>query len=295
MSKIKNFMEVPFNFIRNRVFLFTFLNGFMLALLVYFYTEDNYESQIFNALAEQVKQTSKSTDERDILLASVQLTHNLEKFRYSVFGNKEIHALKSEIVRPVTFDLMTGSGACGSYSYVLGRLLEELQFEVRFAQMKVGNNYGGHIVIEVKTEKGWAVLDPSYNLHFDKSEGEFASFNDVKNNWNLYRQQLPVDYDLSYNYAGVRYTNWEKVPVVMPMVKKVFSLFKGKEATEELSLRAYFIKKFNVLLKFTLVLYVVITMFLIRVSIAQHRNIQNFNLSMLFARKSARTIKASLI
>ena len=77
MKSLASVITAPFKLIRNRIFFLIFLNGFLLALLVYFFIEDNYESQIFKALATQVKQTSKSNLIDILLSSSFQLTHNL--------------------------------------------------------------------------------------------------------------------------------------------------------------------------------------------------------------------------
>ena len=145
MKSLASVITAPFKLIRNKIFLLIFVNGFLLALLVYFFIEDNYETQIFKALAVQVKQTAKSNNTDSLLVQSVQLTHNLEEYRQSIFGDKEVSTFKSDLIRPVTYDLMTGSGACGSYSFVLSRLLGEMNIDTRLAQMKVDGKFGGHI------------------------------------------------------------------------------------------------------------------------------------------------------
>lgn len=289
MGNLKSLFTVPVNIIRNRIFVFIFLNGFLLALMIYFFVEDNYESQIFRALASQVTEQG-TTDKRSIVLNSLQLTHNLEKYRLSVFGNKNIHAIKSELIRPVTFDLMTGSGACGSYSYVLSRLLDEFNIKSRFAQMKVGDNYGGHIVIEAEIDGSWVVLDPSYNLYFQTENNHLASFKQVSSNWDYYKQQVPVNYDAKYNYADVRYTNWDKIPVVLPAIKNVLSIFKSKEEIETMSLRSLVLQKFSLLFKVTLAFYVLVTLFFVKAYIKQSNEIENFRLSLLFSKKSSAAI-----
>jgi hypothetical protein len=286
MKSLASVITAPFKLIRNKIFFLIFLNGFLLALLVYFFIEDNYESQIFKALATQVRQTSKSNNIDSILSQSVQLTHNLEQFRQSVFGDKEVRTFKSELIRPVTFDLMTGSGACGSYSFVLSRLLSEMDIDTRLAQMKVDGKYGGHIIVEAKSGDKWIALDASYNMIFRKPNGEFASFQDIKGNWDSYKNQVPADYDLSYNYADVRYTNWEKIPVVMPMIKSMMNVTMGKKAADEYSIRSLFIKKFSFLFKATLFLYLLFALWLFRLFRRQSAEIEKFRLSLLFPKKS---------
>ena len=282
LSKITRTVGV----LKNQLFLLVFFNGFLLALLVYFFTEDNYESQIFKALAQQVKQTTASESTDSIFKSSLSLTYNLEQYRLSVFGNKQIQSVKSDVIRPVTFDLMTGSGACGSYSYVLSRLLNELGIETRFTQMKVGNNWGGHIVVEAKNGYNWVVLDPSYNLMFAKGTGGFASAKDLKSNWDLYKSQVPAEYDHRYKYEDVRYTNWDKYPVVLSGVKSFISLVKGKTAAEEFSMRNLVLRKFSFLFKVTLVFYILLSIYLLLTYVKRYKEIEDFRISLMFAKRA---------
>ena len=286
MKNLASVITAPLKLLRNRIFVLIFVNGFLLAFLVYFFIEDNYESQIFKALATQVRQSTKSANTDSLLAHSVMLTYKLEEYRQSVFGDKELRAFKSDLIRPVTFDLITGNGACGSFSYVLSRLLNELDIDTRLAQMKVNGTFGGHIIVEAKSEDKWIALDASFNLIFTKPEGGFASFADVKNNWDFYKTQVPANYDLSYNYADVRYTNWEKIPVVMPMLKSVLNLTMGEKAANEFSLRNIFLRKFNFLFKATLFVYLLFAFWLFRLFRKQSEEIEKFRLSLIFPKKS---------
>ncbi len=240
--------------IYSRYFLFI-LNGFLLAGFTSLYLQDAYEFGIIKAMANNVrKEYGKYKSQDSLLLGSLRLTHFLEERRNRVFEQEEIDGM-SELIRPVSYDLMTAKGSCGSYSMVLGCILHELGFKIRFAQMKVGEVWGGHIIIEVQTQKGWVVLDPSFELYFKKPNGDLACFKDVQNNWKAYRQQVPEDYIHDYAYADVRYTNWTKIPVVSPMLRGIFNFTIGKEQTEELSLRVFFIRKFKILYLIFLTLY----------------------------------------
>jgi hypothetical protein len=227
-------------------FLF-FFNGFLIAVIFYCYTEDQYEKHIFISLGDHVYDNlaDKKYTDRDVLIESLHLTHELEASRQKIFSH-DVDGLKAEYLRPLSYDLMTAQGACGSYSYVLGRLLKNMNYTVRFVQMKSGDVYGAHNVIEAKMGNDWVVLDPLYDLYFTKPGGNLASFADVENNWNYYKSQLPAGYDLTYDYEGVRYTNWTKVPVIMPAVKGILNLTIGKEKADKVSLRSIFLRKFHI-------------------------------------------------
>lgn len=291
MNKLKKILKIPADVFRNKLLLLVFLNGFLLALLVYFHTENNYEKQLFGALATQIAQTTDINNMDSVLANSLYLTHRLQRYRLSVFGNKEFGGIKSALIRPVSFDLMTANGACGSYSYVLCRLLNELGIKARFAQMKAYGIFGAHIILEAQTSDGWAVLDPMYNLSFRRPDGKLASFSDVQHNWAYYRQYLPQGYDTAYAYEDVRYTNWTKIPVVMPLIKRSIALFEGKEAADTFSFRTFFLKKFKILFNVTLFIYIIVTLLLFRVYIRRSAEIGKFNLSMFYKRKKPEALK----
>jgi hypothetical protein len=240
----------------NRYSLFV-INGFLLSATLLLYMQDLYEYGIIKALASNVsKQYRKYNSEDSILVGSLRLTNFLEERRNVIFEHEEIKENYAELLRPVSYDLMTANGSCGSYSMVLGSILHELGYKVRFAQMKVGDTWGGHIIIEAETAKGWVVLDPSFTLYFKRPDGSLANFADVHANWNYYKQQVPANYIDDYAYADVRYTNWTKIPVVMPALRGILNITIGKQATEDLSIRVYFIRKFRILYYIAIVLYV---------------------------------------
>jgi hypothetical protein len=82
-------------------------------------------------------------------------------------------------IHPISIDLITAEGACGSYSFVLCRLLQDLKYTVRVAEMRGETDLTCHILVEVESSRGWVVLDPLYDLYFVKPDGHLASFDDV--------------------------------------------------------------------------------------------------------------------
>jgi hypothetical protein len=246
-------------------FALLFLNGFLIATLLYFYLEDSYEKRLFEALACHVKtQTDSNSTQIDILLKSVQVTCYLVETRRGFFKDQKFSSIKSSLFHPVTYDLMTANNECGSYTFVLSRLLSELHISNRIAQMKVDGKYGGHILLEAETSDGWVVLDPSYNLHFRRPDGKLAGFADVQDNWNYYKNQLPAHYNSTYRYEGVRYTNWQKVPVLMPLMEYTVGLFIGKEKADYFSLRVFLLRMFHVLFIGTMVVWFLVLILTIK-------------------------------
>ncbi len=243
-------------------FLF-FLNGFLLAVVFYCYTEEQYEKQIFVSLGDYVydKLKDKPYTDRDVFIESLHLTHKLEFSRQQIFSHNNIDGFKAEFLRPVSYDLMTAKGACGSYSYVLGRLLKNMNYQVRFVQMKSGDVYGAHNIIEAKMGNDWVVLDPLYDLYFTTPSGKLAGFADVQQNWDYYKAQLPEGYNMTYRYEGARYTNWNKIPILMPAVKKILDWTMGKAKADTLSIRAMMLRKYHFFQICTSVIFMFVFLF----------------------------------
>lgn len=249
---------------RNLYFL-TFLNGFMLATLFYFKMEATYERELFAAIRSNVDSKISLKDNQDSIIVQVMHACNtLLSSRSAIFTNQNFDGFKVDLLQPTSIDLMTARGACGSYAMVLARTLENYDFPVRIAQMKANGIFAAHNIVEVETNKGWAVLDPLFNVYFVKPDHSLASFKDVKNNWDYYKTQLPPDYDMNYRYEDVRYSNWEKIPVVLPGIKKLLDLVLGKEKADTISMRTYFLKMYDLYFYILLGLYIPVLIFTIR-------------------------------
>lgn len=298
MKPIRSFTDTLLSYILlQRRHLILFFNGFILATLCYFYIEDNYESRLFNALSHRAVSLTGSDNpsKTDIAKSSLALTYQLGKSRSDIFKKEEISSFKSDVISPVTYDLLSAKGACGSYSMILSRMLHDQGINYRIAQMKVGDDYGAHILVEAELENRWVVLDPSYNLYFTRPDGKMASYSDVSNDWTYYQKQVPQQYDLKYSYEGVRYTNWNKIPVVMPLLKQVLSFFIGEDAVETFSLRSLILRKFHALFIGTLIIYLISLLLIIRRQIRLHASRMSLDPTLLFPKKSERSTTLSSV
>jgi hypothetical protein len=242
------------------LYFLTFLNGFLLASLFYFKTEASYEHELFKAIHFDISSNKlKSTDSQDsVAIKVMQACHNLMVGREPVFEGKEFQGFESSLLAPTSIDLMTARGACGSFAMVLARVLQGYKFQVRIAQMKSKGIFAAHNIVEAKTNHGWVVLDPFFNVCFENPSHQLASFEDVKNNWNYYKSQLPSGYNMNYRYEDVRYSNWTKIPVLMPALKKMLDLTIGKQRADGISLRTHFLRKYNICFNFILILFIVV-------------------------------------
>jgi hypothetical protein len=239
------------------LYFLTFLNGFLLASLLYFRMEGSYERQLFSAIQASIDSRIDRRASQDSVIVNVMhACHNLLVNRASVFENQSFNGLKAEVINPTSIDLMTAKGACGSYSVVLARIFENYDLPVRIAQMKADGIFAEHNIVEVKGEKGWVVLDPLFDVYFFRAGGGLASFADVKNDWNYYKKQLPPGYDMKYRYEDVRYSNWTKIPILFPAAKKILDLVIGKEKADTFSIRTYFLRMYDFYFWMTLLIFI---------------------------------------
>ncbi|GGB14951.1 hypothetical protein [Puia dinghuensis] len=244
------------NLRRNAYFLM-FLNGFLLSSLIYFKTQSSYEDGLFASIKASVNESLDSNDNADsIVVKAMNTCYHLMSPRLNTFAGMSSAelGLQAGIFRSAAVDLMTTDGACGSYSMVLARVLETYHYPVRIGQMENNGKYGVHMIVEVNTGTTWKVLDPTYNLYFTRPDGRLASFQDVEQDWNYYAHQVPPGYDPHYRYEGVRYTNWSKIPVIMPGIKKLSTLVFGAEETNSFSMRTHFLNTFKIWFNILLIL-----------------------------------------
>ena len=224
---------------------FAFIFGASLTSSYIYYKRDVAEDSYFKTLAKTLIEKRKAYNEDSIIVDAVHLTHSLLQPRNTLF-NSTTQVTNVSYDGSLTGDLVTASGACGSYADVLCHLLQTLNFRARIGQMKVRDEFGGHIITEVLTENGWVVLDASYDLCFINPKGQLASFSEVRNTWSYYKTKTPPGYNPAYCYADIRYTNWTKVPVIMPSLKGALSLLFPKVKIQEISVRPHFLRKYRI-------------------------------------------------
>jgi hypothetical protein len=240
--------------------------------------EASYEKELFKAIQLNVNDKVGTNESGDSLVVKVMhATHNLLLNRALVFGNQSIDGIKADL-HPASLDLMTAKGACGSYSVVLSRVLENYEIPIRIAQMYAKGHFAAHNVVEAQTKNGWIVLDPLFDLYFIRPDGKsLASYDDVQHDWTYYSHQVPTSYNGAYKYENVRYSNWSKIPVVLPAAKKVLDLVLGKEKADTLSVRTLFLKTYDMYFYLILILYIPIFIFtikkLIQIKIFPHPHI----------------------
>lgn len=68
---------------------------------------------------------------------------------------------------------------------------------------------------------------------------------------------------MSYKYEDARYTNWDKIPIILPAIKKVLDWRLGIKKADHVSLRIFMMRKFNVFFICALVLQSILLVYVI--------------------------------
>jgi len=207
-------------------------------VLVFLLTRGDHEERIYDRLVERVRQQTSTNVETAVALNSV--VHDLMIDRTNIWG-EPIGGVYDHVFRSISQELNAPSSACGSFCAVLIKAIQNAGMNARYVQMtNRDGDLGVHIMVEAEVAPGqWALLCPLYDLTFRRPDGGLADYRDVQQNLGYYRAQLPAEWSPRYDFADVRYTNWEKIPVIMPALRTVLSWFLSPEELRTFCLRAY--------------------------------------------------------
>ncbi|HEY4286640.1 MAG TPA: T9SS type A sorting domain-containing protein [Puia sp.] len=169
---------------KNPYFL-SFLAGLLLSLLIFVHLQDRYENTLFNTLSRQVSQNAPSKEEDSILICAMNTCYEMLKTRSTIFDHTLEKSWISNYFHPLSADLIAADRAGGSYSLVLCRLLQVMNYRARLVQT---NSEEDHILVEAHTSKGWVVLDPLNNLYSARPDGNSYHFS--HRTWFLRKYQI---------------------------------------------------------------------------------------------------------
>ena len=206
-----------------RLLFLSFLHGMICASILYTGIQMTRENHVFNWLRDNIKlRTVASSNVDSLLVTATELTSSIMETRNVVAG---------------------GAGAWGNPSEVLARVVQSFGYPVRIAQVKAGGRFGGYSVVEADNGRKWVAMDPIYGLVYKTRNNELASVDELIKDWSYFRGQFPAQFGYGYRYEDVRYTNWEKIPVLLPAVKFMLKIAIGKKATDAICLRTIFLQR----------------------------------------------------
>ncbi len=221
-----------------------------------------YSNCIYREIVEHA--TSPEMTQEHKALAIMNAAHALLKPRTAFFGGKDSVSLGPIRIFNTSRTVLIFGGACGDACHVLGRALLTAGLEIRLVQMKVGDVYGGHIVMEVLIDGRWVVFDPSCNLSFRNPDGSLATFAEIGDNLPYFQIQAPVIREGNLTFKELRRTNWEKIPIILPAVRMALDWTIGREAREGISLRAYLLNSWLNFIVLLSVLYLILVLWSVK-------------------------------
>ena len=204
---------------RFRTLLFGLTEGVLIAALVVNVRDGLQERKFFRELAAKAVDGVRTTE--DQVLALLHAAHKLVKPLQEGMEDGTVEDIsglahyRRVLFNSVATEVLYPNGRCASYSGVLVELLKARGFPVRFAQMldreDVNTGVAHHIIVEVWLDGRWVVCDPMYDLVFRGDDGRLLGFDEVKRDWDRLRAQCPPNYEMRYDFAALRVTNFGKL------------------------------------------------------------------------------------
>lgn len=221
------------------------LHGLMLTFLAFSWIFWHYEAQIIGNILTRVDHESPTSDPLQRALNLNRVAYQLIDSRRQVLGLPSRGTFRENWFGSVDTELVEGRSACGGYAMVLGRLLEQGGFRFRLGQMRCGDIWGCHIFVEAWIDERWIALDPTFGIAFQLPDGQYASAQQLRTRFAEVAPSLPAHYDRQYRFEDFRYTNWGKIPVLLPAFRTVASWFIGEQRASEISLRSYVLNRYR--------------------------------------------------
>jgi hypothetical protein len=207
------------------------------------YIDFNYEDAVYRSLftsnlvsGDSMQGETKTF--KNLLNLTFKIQSDLVGYMNNMWGRRPF---KYKWLRSGDTQLLDATGSCGSFSHVLAELCQAGGYPVKMVQLKYKGQFGGHNIIEAFVDNKWVAADGLFKIVLYNSDSSLASLEDIQKKHKIYINQFPVDYPYVDAFTDYRYTNWDKIPIIMPAIKVGLSLLFGNEFVNKLSLRVYFL------------------------------------------------------
>lgn len=219
------------------IFIQGVVHGIIICTIITFSFMSYYENKLIDEII--LSHTTPQMKPEERILKILMEARDLLNQRHDFLNEfQDFRLFESPTFRPTNDILISPKGSCGVYSVFLARILQRGGFDVRVAQLLCSENsivQTCHVVIEVKTNDRWIVLDPLFGLYFRKPDGNLDDIRGVAENWPYYTRLLPPKYPQNVSYELVRYSNWREYM----FVKSFLELLLGAGFLDHFSVRAY--------------------------------------------------------
>jgi hypothetical protein len=189
------------------------VEGALVALLAVSIIFARREDVVVDAILAPLPARAADADPRAQEERAVQAMHAVHEILWPRLKSLQASGVGNDFWFRSTYShLMAPTGQCGSFAQVLARTLQRDGFEVKVGQMRVGEVWGGHIVVLAKAGDRWIALDPYFDVAFRGRDGRVLAPDEIRSSWDEVRSQCPANYELTYRYEAMRYTNWRGIP-----------------------------------------------------------------------------------
>ncbi len=193
---------------------FWFLEGMLVSLLAITILFARREDIVVDALLPPRLADESTSGARVAEARAVAIMHGVHSLLWPRLVQLESTKVGTDFWFRSTYShLMAPTGHCGSFSQVLARALQRDGFDVKIGQMLVKGVWAAHVVVLASVGDRWVALDPYFDVAFHAPDGTLLAVEDIRRDWEHLRTQCPPNYDPSYRYEDVRFTNWRGIPV----------------------------------------------------------------------------------
>ena len=225
---------------------YTITPVFLVAATV-FWIHADYEDTLYDAFV--LEHVTPGMPDRSKVLALMEGVHDTVTARRGTFthasSNQRLVCVRTRLFRSGDLEFAHTTNGCGSYAGMFVEACHRADIRARLCQMRVAGKTV-HILAEAYVDDRWVVVDPHFRQTFLTPEGELASFAEVSANWEYYSAQASDEYDeYGFTFEGVRYTNWHKIPMLLPAVKRILDITLGERANC-ISLRSYCLNVYKI-------------------------------------------------
>ncbi|MEA3479522.1 MAG: hypothetical protein U9R60_15165, partial [Bacteroidota bacterium] len=163
------------------------ISGAYAASMFWLHVNSSYQDRVFQAIVDSTISDSMLDEEKITTL--VELTHRLmgPPRKNLLLPPEEVRGFKDKQLHSADVALL-GGYACSMHAQVAGMLLTKAGFEFRFFSMEKEGNL--HHVGQVLYKGEYIAIDPLFNQMFVKPDGDYASVEEVHENWPYYKQQV---------------------------------------------------------------------------------------------------------
>jgi hypothetical protein len=217
----------------------------ILAVVGAILTWDSVRERAFIGRIALTLEQGRPMSETERLETYVQYAHD------QIRKNRRIEDISSPLVRlyyrfnpthPSAADVLRwGSdyrGGCGSHVRVVVALLRAAGIQSRPLIILGPSSQNIHTVVEARIDDRWVVADALYDIVFRRADGQLASAKDLVQDRAVFHSQVDTvpGYDAKhYDYDQVTIFNWNKIPVVLPAIRRALVALMGEAKVRDIT------------------------------------------------------------